>query len=385
MPAVTVEDPLTLPPVGPIDPATPARPVVSVTTAPAGFEGVGFPVRRAFAGVDPRQLDPFVHMDQMGEVEYAPGEPKGTRLAPAPRLRDGHLHDRRDLPAPGLDRRRRPHHRRRHAVDDRGSGHPPHRGDHPRSSSRRRALPRHPAVGEPPGRREVGARPATRTSRPARSPCCARPTAARCVRVIAGEVAGTSGPGVTHTPIALAHASLRPGAELELPWPSEFNALVYVLAGDGTVGPEQRPVHDRPARGVRRRRPHRGRAPRPEQDPDTGPRGADPRWPADPRARRLVRPLRHEHPVPSSPRPSRTTRPAGWAGSPAPEPLGPADPGSTQRGGVAHDRRLHALRVVTRPLGGLLLAVRYVTIALPCCACEEGSAGRASWAGSRVS
>jgi quercetin 2,3-dioxygenase len=54
------------------------RQVISVTTAPSGFEGEGFPVRRAFAGVDLRALDPFVHMDQMGEVDYAPGEPKGT-------------------------------------------------------------------------------------------------------------------------------------------------------------------------------------------------------------------------------------------------------------------------------------------------------------------
>src|SRR4029453_11012556 len=43
------------------------RPVLSVTTAPSGFEGEGFPVRRAFAGVDLAALDPFVHMDQMGE------------------------------------------------------------------------------------------------------------------------------------------------------------------------------------------------------------------------------------------------------------------------------------------------------------------------------
>ena len=39
-------------------------------------------MRRAFAGVDLRDLDPFVHMDQMGEVEYAPGEPKGTPWHP---------------------------------------------------------------------------------------------------------------------------------------------------------------------------------------------------------------------------------------------------------------------------------------------------------------
>jgi redox-sensitive bicupin YhaK (pirin superfamily) len=58
------------------------RPVASVTTAPLWFEGEGFPVRRAFAGVPASALDPFIHMDQMGEVEYAPGEPKGTAWHP---------------------------------------------------------------------------------------------------------------------------------------------------------------------------------------------------------------------------------------------------------------------------------------------------------------
>src|SRR5436305_14496999 len=83
MPAVTVDDILVLPRVPEPDPATAAdRPVLSVTTAPSGYEGEGFPVRRAFAGVDLRQLDPFIHMDQMGEVDYAPGEPKGTACHP---------------------------------------------------------------------------------------------------------------------------------------------------------------------------------------------------------------------------------------------------------------------------------------------------------------
>src|ERR1700688_3687082 len=58
------------------------RTVKSVTTAPGGLEGEGFPVRRAFAGLTMKDLDPFVHMDQMGEVDYAPGEPKGTPWHP---------------------------------------------------------------------------------------------------------------------------------------------------------------------------------------------------------------------------------------------------------------------------------------------------------------
>jgi quercetin 2,3-dioxygenase len=80
MPVISA-DPVALPRVPDPDPTAADRPVLSVTTAPSGFEGEGFPVRRAFAGVDLAALDPFVHMDQMGEVDYAPGEPKGTPTA----------------------------------------------------------------------------------------------------------------------------------------------------------------------------------------------------------------------------------------------------------------------------------------------------------------
>src|ERR1700685_2571724 len=82
MPAITVDDILVLPRVGEPDVTQAERKVTSVTTAPSGYEGEGFPVRRAFAGVDLTRLDPFVHMDQMGEVDYAPGEPKGTPWHP---------------------------------------------------------------------------------------------------------------------------------------------------------------------------------------------------------------------------------------------------------------------------------------------------------------
>ena len=61
-------------------------------------------------------------------------------------------------------------------------------------------------------------------------------------RVIAGEVAGHQGPGITYTPIALLHATLAPGAQLRLPWRPDFNVLVYVLAGSGSVSVDWRPV-----------------------------------------------------------------------------------------------------------------------------------------------
>src|SRR5205823_4382621 len=81
MPAVTA-DTLTLPRLPEPAPGAHERPVARVTTAPSGFEGEGFPVRRAFAGVPLEELDPFVHMDQMGAIDYGPGEPKGTPWHP---------------------------------------------------------------------------------------------------------------------------------------------------------------------------------------------------------------------------------------------------------------------------------------------------------------
>ncbi len=81
MPAITA-DTLTLPRVSAAGPTDTERPVRSITTGPHGYEGEGFPVVRAFAGVSAAALDPFVHMDQMGEVEYQPGEPRGTDWHP---------------------------------------------------------------------------------------------------------------------------------------------------------------------------------------------------------------------------------------------------------------------------------------------------------------
>jgi quercetin 2,3-dioxygenase len=82
MPAVTVDDLTTLTRLPAPGLGDQPRPVWQVSTAPQGYEGEGFPVRRAFAGIDLRLLDPFIMMDQMGEVEYAPGEPKGTPWHP---------------------------------------------------------------------------------------------------------------------------------------------------------------------------------------------------------------------------------------------------------------------------------------------------------------
>jgi redox-sensitive bicupin YhaK (pirin superfamily) len=242
MPAVTVEDILTLQRIPSVDPAVSKdRPVVSVTTAPTGFEGEGFPVRRAFAGVDLRVLDPFIHMDQMGEVDYAPGEPKGTAWHPhrgfetVTYIIDGEF---------------------RH-QDSNGGGGLITNGDTQWMTAGAGILhietpPEHLVISgglfhgfqlwvnlpktlkwAPPRYQDIRASSVSLLS---------SPDGGALIRVIAGEIGGFSGPGITHTPIALAHVTLSPGAALTVPWPAGFNGLVYVLAGRGSVGAERRQV-----------------------------------------------------------------------------------------------------------------------------------------------
>src|SRR5258707_6944848 len=242
MPAVTVDDILVLPRVPEPDAATAAeRPVVSVTTAPSGFEGEGFPVRRAFAGVDLKQLDPFIHMDQMGEVEYAPGEPKGTPWHPhrgfetVPYIIDGPFRHRDSKGGGGLITN----------GDTQwmtAGGGILHIEEPPEGLVRSGGL--FPGfqlwVNLPARLKMVG--PRYQDIRAGQVALLSSPDGGALVRVIAGEVDGHPGPGVTHTPITLLHATLEPGAQLRLPWRPDFNALGYVLAGTGTVGADRRPV-----------------------------------------------------------------------------------------------------------------------------------------------
>ena len=241
MPAVTVDDVLTLPRLPALDASSRERPVVSVTTAPSGFEGEGFPVKRAFAGVDLRLLDPFVHLDQMGEVDYAPGEPRGTAWHPhrgfetVTYMIDGEMAHQ----------------------DSNGGGGLISNGDTQWMTAGAGILhietpPEHlvtsgglfhgfqlwvnlPAAAK-------WSDPRYQDIRGSRVALLSSDDGGALVRVIAGDIAGHAGPGSTYTPITLAHATLSPGAELTLPWRPDFNALVYALSGKGSVGASRAPL-----------------------------------------------------------------------------------------------------------------------------------------------
>jgi hypothetical protein len=241
MPAVTVDDFLTLPRLPAPKPTDAARPVDGVTTAPHGLEGEGFPVRRAFAGVPLAALDPFVHMDQMGAVEYGPGEPKGTPWHPhrgfetVTYMIDGTFQHQDSIGGGGL-------------ITDGGTqwmtaGAGILHIERPPDSLIASGGLFHGVqlwVNLPAADKWVD--PRYQDIEPRAVSLLSSPDGGALVRVVAGSVAGHDGPGITHTPIAMVHATVRPGARLDLPWDRRFNALVYALAGRGTVGPDARPI-----------------------------------------------------------------------------------------------------------------------------------------------
>ena len=180
-------------------------------------------------------------MDQMGEVEYAPGEPKGTPWHPhrgfetVTYMLDGLL-DHQDSHGGGG------------SITDgdtqwmtAGSGllhieAPPEwlvqKGGLFHGVQLWVNLPRDQKMSAPRYQDLRAGQVALTTSA----------DAGALVRIIAGEVDGQKGPGSTHTPMAMVHATIAPSAGLDLPWDPGFNALVYVLSGHGTVGLEKRPV-----------------------------------------------------------------------------------------------------------------------------------------------
>ncbi len=73
MPAITVDDITTLHRIPEPAPDARRRGVRTVTTAPGGFEGEGFPVRRAFAGVDLARSGPVHPHGSDGRGRVRPG------------------------------------------------------------------------------------------------------------------------------------------------------------------------------------------------------------------------------------------------------------------------------------------------------------------------
>ncbi len=239
--AATTADPLSLPRLSTPAEVRPRR-VKALVNAPQAFEGEGFPVRRAFAGIDSRDLDPFVHMDQMGEVEYAPGEPKGTPWHPHrgfetfTYLIDGQFVHQDSIGGGGtildggtqymtagdgiLHIETPP----AHLVESGGLFHGVQLWINLPRAKKRIA----PQYQDLQGRDSI---------------LLTSADGGAVLRVLAGQIDGHQGPGISHTPLAIGHLTLAPGAQVDIPWRDDFNALAYALAGEGTVGADAHAIH----------------------------------------------------------------------------------------------------------------------------------------------
>ncbi len=241
MPAISVENPLELPKVvAPLAGDQPRR-VKSITTAPQGFEGEGFPVRRAFAGISDADLDPFVHMDQMGEIDYGPGEPKGTPWHPhrgfetVTYMMEGTFLHQDSIGGGGiiangatqwmtagagiLHIERPPD----ELIDSGGLFHGVQLWVN-LPAKLKMANPRY---------QDIGANDVSLLT---------NQNGDAIIRVIAGTLGDTAGPGSTYTPITILHVTLMPGGTITLPWNKDYNALTYILAGEGTVGTDRHAI-----------------------------------------------------------------------------------------------------------------------------------------------
>jgi quercetin 2,3-dioxygenase len=243
MPAVTA-DTLTLPRLPELaEGSTSWRGVGRVVQGHRFLEGEGFQVRRPFPGVDLALADPFLLLDHMGAVEYGPGEAKGAPWHPhrgfetVTYIIDGAFEHTDSIGGGGL-------------ITDgstqwmtAGAGilhneMPPQelvtKGGLFHGVQLWVNLPRELKLVQP-RYQDIDARDAKLLS---------SVDGGALVRVIAGSLAGHDGPGVTYTPITYLHATVSPGARLAMPWPADFNAMVYVLSGRGTVGAEGRPLEE---------------------------------------------------------------------------------------------------------------------------------------------
>ena len=242
MPAITA-DTLTLPRISAPQPSDTERPVRSITTGPRGYEGEGFPVVRAFAGVSSADLDPFVHMDQMGEVEYQPGEPRGT---------DWHPHRGFETVT--------------YMIDGRFAHQDSHGGGGLITDGATQWMTAGSGIlhiETPPAelvesggmfhgiqlwvnlpRKDKFATPRYQAIEGNEVKLLSSEDGGALVRVIAGDVDGHRARARRTRRSRWRTRTIEPGARLNLPWNRDFNALVYVLSGRGTVGPVGHPIHE---------------------------------------------------------------------------------------------------------------------------------------------
>src|SRR3954462_5299162 len=224
------------------EPIEPVREVSKIVTAHRQTEGGGFVVRRPFPGADVDFVDPFLLLDEMGPVNYAPGEAVG-----AP-----------DHPHRGFETVTYVLEGEMEHEDSAG-----HRGKLGPGDVQWMTAGAGVIHSEMPSQRirEQGGRvhgfqiwvnlpKQHKMSRPryqeyasSELPVAKSADGKATVRVIAGEALGARAVIETRTPIVLQDWTLQPGADVRVEVPAGLQAFVYVFEGSarlGTAGSEVR-------------------------------------------------------------------------------------------------------------------------------------------------
>jgi quercetin 2,3-dioxygenase len=206
------------------------RQVAKIVTAHRQREGGGFIVRRPFPSGGLRHADPFLLLDEMGPVEYRPGEAVGAPDHPhrgfetVTYLLDGEM-EHEDSAG----------HRGRLGPGDvqwmtagRGIVH----SEMPSQRMQQRGGRMHgfQIWVNLPARDKMTA-PHYQEIPRAGIPEAATPDGLASVRVIAGGALGASAVIETRTPIGFLHWTFAPGASVAVPVPPDHAAYVYVLEG----------------------------------------------------------------------------------------------------------------------------------------------------------
>jgi redox-sensitive bicupin YhaK (pirin superfamily) len=216
-----------------------SRVALKVIPSIRALEGDGFEIRRPFPTNWLDHVDPFLLLDHMGPFDLAPGQAKGASAHP---------------------------HRGFETVTYVLEGEMQHK-DSAGNSGRLTAgsvqwmtagrgiihseLPG-PDLLEQGGRlhgfqiwvnlpaRDKMMAPRYQELPPERIPQAQTPDGSAKVSIIAGEALGTHAVIDTRTPIMFLHFTLQPGACLFQAVPDEYNALAYVISGEGRFGSDER-------------------------------------------------------------------------------------------------------------------------------------------------
>jgi len=204
-------------------------------------EGGGFIVHRPFPTRQLMDFDPFLLLDEMGPVDYAPGEAKGA---------PDHPHRGFETVTYMLDGR---------AGHKDSAGHSGTLGPGDVQWMTAGAGVIHSEMPDPEFTRTGGrmhglqlwvnlpARDKMMAPRYQELPAAQIPVGRSndgkvCVKVIAGEALGVKAAIETRTPILYQHFTIAPGARVEQPVPGEYRVFAYGLSGTGLYGPDAQAI-----------------------------------------------------------------------------------------------------------------------------------------------